>query len=101
MSENTFEAIVRGYQGFGMSGCGAVVVEVAEGVEIPSAAGLREVGSVTRGDGLEIERAVHCIGDWRPCRHIAEELRDQSVIVGLDDMGLLPTFSLPHQEGGA
>ena len=89
-----FDAIVRGYQGKGMgSGFGAVVVEVAADAEIPAAACFQEVGAITRqSDGLKIARAVECIGDWRPCRDIAEALRDQPVRVGLDDMGLLPQF---------
>ena len=74
------------------SGLGAVVVEVDPAAEIPAAGCFQEVGAITRTDGLEIARAVECIGDWRPCRDIAEALRDQPVMVGLDDMGLFPRF---------
>jgi hypothetical protein len=90
-----FNAIVRGYQGMGMgSGFGAVVVEVTAEAEIPRASCFREIGAIKRSDGLTISRAVKVIGDWRPCRDIAEALKDQPVRVGLDDMGLMPVFEL-------
>lgn len=94
-----FEGIVRGYQGAGMmSGFGYVVVEVEADWETaldvlglgPAFEG--PVGPVTRNDGLVSESVVFCGGDHRPCRHIAEVLKDRRVGVGLDDMGLLPVF---------
>jgi hypothetical protein len=88
-----FEGIVRGYKGFGMgSGFGSVIVEVDQDVDLPAAGCFREVGAITRNDGLVSERAVEVIGDWRPIRDIAEGLRDQRVLVGLDEMGLFPVF---------
>jgi len=88
-----FEGVVRGYEGLGWSGCGMVVVEVDPDVEVPTGTGFRELGRAIRSsDGLEIQRAIGCVGDWRPCRDIAEALEDVAVAVDLDDMGLLPVF---------
>jgi hypothetical protein len=92
-----FEGIVRGYQGHGMSGFGYVVVEVEAVTRGVLEAGMGmafigPIGPVTRDDGLESELVILCGGDHRPCRNIAEILKDKRVGVGLDGLGLRPVF---------
>jgi hypothetical protein len=91
-----FVGVVLGYLGFGMSGCGAVLVELDKGQKDTKApASWRRLprGLERKSDGYKTKRlTLACVGDWRPCRDVAEALKGQRVEVGLDEMGLFPVF---------